>query len=100
MFVSCYLSSSKMNLQHFIRHIENVRVVHQFTLALAHQLQQMQNCMKCLNLMVTEEININVQQALTSKCEVRRDRMELAICPFAEDSVLKPTYSCHRRFSF
>lgn len=75
--VSCYVSSSKMKLWHFIRSIENIRVGHQFTLGLAHQLQQMQNCMKYFNLMVAEEINISIQKTLMSKCEYRETEWSL-----------------------
>lgn len=98
MLVPCYVSS-KIKRWHFIRSIENVRAMPQFALGLAHQLQQMQNCMKRFHLMVTKNINISVQKALMPKCRVHRDRMELAECPFAEDRVLIPPYSCHRRFS-
>lgn len=84
--VSWYVSSSKMKLWHFIRSIENIRVGHQFTLGLAHQLQQMQNCMKyfngCKGNKYQHSENFNVQMW------VQRERMELAECPLAEDRVL------------
>lgn len=94
MLVSCYLSS-KMKLWHFIRSIENVSVVHQFTLGLAHQLQQMQNCMKCFHLMLAEEINISVLKALTYKCECTERQNGSCRIPFcrgqgADTNILLP----------
>lgn len=85
----CHAVSPKMKLWHFIRIIENVSDVHNFTLGLAHELQQMQNGRKSCQLKVTEEINISVQKALTSECEVQRDSREVAECSIHFNKILQ-----------